>query len=181
MLAVTGDEQLAVSRARGGNAAAWETLFRRYQMPLYVYVRELLQDNESAMDVVQETFMRAARYLQGLRDDARFGSWLFGIAHQQCVGRWRRKTAPSVPLDDAGELAIHDPQPDELLVRKEQEADFLQALETLPAEHRSVLVLHFLEEFSLEDIASITSVPLGTVKSRLHYARKSLRDRIEKS
>jgi RNA polymerase sigma-70 factor (ECF subfamily) len=60
-------------------------------------------------------------------------------------------------------------------LRKEQEAAFLAALDRLPPAHRAVLVLHFLEEFSLEEIATITDTPLGTVKSRMHYAKQALR------
>ena len=66
-------------------------------------------------------------------------------------------------------------RPDDLLIRKEQEADFMKLLNELPVAHRSVLLLHFVEDFSIEDIAEITGVPAGTVKSRLHYAKAALR------
>src|SRR5688500_15497492 len=99
MLAVADDQQLPVAAARAGNAAAWDALFRRYQLPLYAYVYELLRQEQTALDVVQETFINAARYIGSLRDDAKFGSWLFGIAHQKCVQRWR-KPQREQPLDE---------------------------------------------------------------------------------
>ncbi|HUR46726.1 MAG TPA: RNA polymerase sigma factor, partial [Candidatus Saccharimonadales bacterium] len=69
--------------------------------------------------------------------------------------------------------------PEQVLLRQEQEAEFLQFLAQLPPQHRSVLLLHYIEDFSLEQIATITDSQLGTVKSRMHYAKKSLRKLME--
>ena len=87
MLVVSEHEQLPVAEARNGDAAAWNTLFKRYQLPLYTYVFELLHDEQASLDVVQESFINAARHIGTLREDRKFGSWLFGIAHQKCVQR----------------------------------------------------------------------------------------------
>ncbi len=181
MLAVAEDEQLPVAAARAGSAAAWDTLFRRYQLPLYVYVFELLRNEQTALDVVQETFINATRYLGSLREDQKFGSWLFSIAHQKCLQHWR-KPQRTQPLDENyGELPADELGPDDLLIHAEQQEEFMNALNRLPEIHRSVLLLHFLEDFSLEEIARITEVSLGTIKSRLHYAKKSLRTLITDS
>src|SRR5450432_496384 len=91
MLAVAEREQLPVQQARDGNPAAWDALFRRYQLPLYVYIFELVRNEQTSLDLVQETFIAAARHIGGLRDDGKFGSWLFGIAHQKCIQRWRKQ------------------------------------------------------------------------------------------
>jgi RNA polymerase sigma-70 factor (ECF subfamily) len=175
MLAVAEAEQLPVAAARTGDAAAWDTLFRRYQLPLYAYVVELLHNEQTALDVVQETFINATRYLHSLRDDAKFGSWLFSIAHQKCQQHWR-KPRREEPLDDNfAEYAAEDVLPGELLIRAEQQEEFMKTLQQLSEMHRSVLLLHFLEDFSLDEIATVTGVSLGTVKSRLHYAKKAMR------
>jgi RNA polymerase sigma-70 factor (ECF subfamily) len=87
---VAEPEHLPVAAARAGSPEAWDALYRRYQLPLYVYVVELLHHEAASLDVVQETFINAARHLAGLREDAKFGSWLFGIAHQKCVQHWRK-------------------------------------------------------------------------------------------
>jgi RNA polymerase sigma-70 factor (ECF subfamily) len=171
-------EQLPVAEARAGEPAAWDALFRRYQLPLYVYVFELVRDEQAGLDIVQETFIAAVRHLGGLREDHKFGSWLFGIAHQKCVQRWRKRKEilcdeiPEAPED-------FEDGPDDLLIRREQETEFMNLLNQLPAPHRSVLLLHFVEDFPLEEISRITETPLGTVKSRLHYAKKSLRKLLE--
>ena len=176
MLVVAEREQLPVAQARAGAPAAWDALFRRYQLPLYVYVFELVHDEQTSLDLVQETFIAAVRHLGGLRDDDKFGSWLFGIAHQKCIQRWRRQNRETAALEEiAGAPPELDDGPDDLLIRQEQEAGFMKLLNELPLPQRSVLLLHFVENFSLEEIAGITGVPLGTVKSRMHHAKQSLR------
>ena len=171
-------EQLPVPQARAGEPAAWDALFRRYQLPLYVYVFELIRDEQAGLDIVQETFIAAVRHVGGLRDDDKFGSWLFGIAHQKCIQRWRKRR--EVLLDEISELpGEFEDGPDDLLIRREQDAEFMSLLNQLPPPQRSVLLLHFLEDFSLEEISRITETQLGTVKSRLHYAKKSLRKLLE--
>lgn len=162
--------------ARAGSPAAWDILFKRYQLPLYIYVFELLRDEQASLDIVQETFISAVQHIGTLRDDKKFGSWLFGIAHQKCIQRWRARNRQQKLLEEvATSTSDFEDDPLELLIRKEQEREFMNALNALPPAHRSVLLLHFSEEFSLEEIAEITETQLGTVKSRMHYARKALR------
>lgn len=183
MTVETEDEPLPVAAARAGDPAAWDALFRRYQLPLYAYARELLRDDQTALDVVQETFLSAVRHVASLRDEARFGSWLFGIAHQRCQqhgrrrGREARWLVVDLPDDERDDLAAvsEEPDPHDWLVRREQEAEFFQRLAGLPEAHRAVLLLRFVDDFSLEEIAVITGVPLGTVKSRLHHAKNAFR------
>ena len=175
---VAAPEQLPVPQARAGEPAAWDALFRRYQLPLYVYVFELVRHEQAALDLVQETFIAASKHLGTLRDDGKFGGWLFGIAHQKCLQHWRKRT--EILFDEVPEpLDEFEDAPDDLLIRREQEAEFMTLLNQLPLPHRSVLLLHFIEDFSLEEISRITETQLGTVKSRLHYAKKSLRKFLE--
>jgi RNA polymerase sigma-70 factor, ECF subfamily len=181
-MVVAEHEQLPVRQARAGEAAAWDALFRRYQLPLYVYVFELVHDEQAALDIVQESFINAARHIAALREDGKFGSWLFGIAHQKCVQRWRKQTREEAALD---QLAVvpeeFETSPDDLLIRQEAEEEFMQLLNQLSAPHRAVLLLFFIENFSITQIAEITGATAGTVKSRLHYGRKALRILLEET
>ena len=180
MLEVAAPEQLPVDQARAGQPAAWEALFRRYQLPLYVYVFELVRDEQAGLDIVQETFIAAVRHVRSLREDAKFGSWLFGIAHQKVIQRWRKRQ--EILFDEIPESPDEfEAAPDDLLIRREQETEFMNRLEQLPPAQRSVLLLHFVEDFPLEEISRITETPLGTVKSRLHYAKTSLRKLLEEA
>jgi RNA polymerase sigma-70 factor, ECF subfamily len=180
MLVVAEHEQLPVSQARAGEPAAWDVLFRRYQLPLYVYVFELVRHEQTSLDLVQETFIAAARHIGGLREDGKFGSWLFGIAHQKVIQHWRKRR--EILLDEIPESPDEfEDGPDDLLIRREQEAEFMNLLNQLPPPQRAVLLLHFIEDFSLEEIARITETQLGTVKSRLHYAKRGLRKLLEQN
>jgi RNA polymerase sigma-70 factor (ECF subfamily) len=180
MLVVAEREQLPVSQAKAGEPEAWDILFRRYQLPLYVYVFELAHDEQTSLDLVQETFIAAIRHIGSLRDDAKFGSWLFGIAHQKCLQRWRKQSREEILLGEIPDTPDEfEGGPDDLLIRREQEAEFMNLLNQLPLPQRSVLLLHFVEDFSIEEIAGITGTPVGTVKSRLHYAKKTLHKLLE--
>ena len=176
MLVVAEDEQLPVARARAGEQAAWESLFQRYQLPVYVYVFELVHDEQTSFDIVQEAFAAAVRHIASLREDGKFGSWLFGIAHQKCIQRRRkhdREFAALEKISNTPEEFSEDPG--ELLIRHEEESKFMKLLNQLPPAHRAVLLLHFIEDFSLEEIARITGANVGTVKSRMYYAKRAMR------
>jgi RNA polymerase sigma-70 factor, ECF subfamily len=182
MPVVIEEQPLPVREARAGEPDAWEALLVRYRLPLYAYVFELVHHEQAALDIVQESFINAARYIRSLRQDEKFGSWLFNIAHQKCIQHWRRQRPAEVPVDPLDEdFPGLDPGPEELLIRKEQEEAFMKALGQLTVPHRAVLLLHLVEDFSLEEIARITDTPLGTVKSRLHYARNALRKLLEET
>jgi RNA polymerase sigma-70 factor, ECF subfamily len=183
----SSDPQL-VNAARRHVPEAWDTLLKQHQLPLYTYVAELLRDDTTALDVVQETFAAAVRHIDGLRDDRKFASWLFGIAHQKCVQHWRRSKSTdavfaavsSVGDESSGDWPDpNDSDPRTLLLRREEAEAFFVLVGQLPDAQRSALLLHVLEDFSLEEIAEITAVPLGTVKSRLHHAKRALRQLVE--
>ena len=172
-----GDEHLPVAEARAGLPAAWDTLFRRYQLPLYAYVQQLTRHEQTSLDIVQDTFIKAVRHIGSLRDDQRFGSWIFRIAHQQCQQHWRKsRPMESVDASKEGGLVDSGSNPLDELLSAEQEERFLAAIDALPEEHRSVVLLHCLEGFQLGEIAEITGVAVGTVKSRRFNARRKLRN-----
>src|SRR5271166_2740350 len=148
MLVVTQHEQLPVREARAGDATAWNTLFKRYQLPLYTYVFELIHHEQTSLGLVQESFINAARHIGSLRDDAKFGSWLFGIAHQKSVQQWRKQRLENVSVDEQEDLPDPATGPDESLISQEQEAEFMKIVDQLSLPHRSVLLLHFVEDFS---------------------------------
>jgi RNA polymerase sigma-70 factor (ECF subfamily) len=160
-------------------------LLKRHQLPLYTYVAEILQDKSAALDVVQETFSAAVRHISSLRDDRRFVSWIFGIAHQKCIQHWRRLRREddvfAAPADDVVSDATdwEGGDPRALLLQREQANEFFLLVERLPVPQRSTLLLHILEDFSLEEIASITGAPVGTVKSRLYHGKRALRALVE--
>lgn len=182
MLMVSSEEELWIRRAREGDMEAFDLLLRRYQLPIYAYVFECVRHEQTALDIVQETFVNAIRHLADLREAGKFSGWLFRIAHQKCAQRWRRsKHEPELFDEMPPEHDSDFDTPLDLLLDREESAQLHLALEKLPGPHRAVLVLHFLEDFSLEEIAMITGAERGTVKSRMHYAKKALRNYLEDS
>ncbi|AHF94168.1 hypothetical protein OPIT5_07295 [Opitutaceae bacterium TAV5] len=176
------NEPRLVVHARQGDFAAWDRLLRHYQHPLYAYINDLVRDEAASLDLVQETFIRAVRHLPSLREDSRFGGWLFGIARQLCLAHFRRTGRNREdPLGDNGN-SLEDfrdaslPLPGEMLLREEDAAELFATVARLPAAQREAFTLHVIEEFSLDEISRITGAPLGTVKSRLYHARRILRE-----
>jgi RNA polymerase sigma-70 factor (ECF subfamily) len=180
---VNQNEAVLVAQARSGDPDAWDRLLGGFQLRLYVYARELLHDDASALDAVQESFVAAVRHLASLRDDRKFAPWIFGILHQRCLQQARRRGRESRWVDASAEAAESlassldplQPDPLDVLLHREQEADFLATLAALPEPQRALLLLRFIDDFSLDEIAEITGVPVGTVKSRLHHARTAFR------
>lgn len=170
-----------VQAARRGDADAWNGLFQACQLPLYAFVIKMVRNESTALDIVQETFIAATRHLGSLREDGRFLSWMFSIARQKCTAHWRRTRNEPDPTAEANDPeALDETRPGDLLLAAEQQQLLHEHLARLPEPHREVVVLFFLEEFSLEEIAEITESKIGTVKSRLHYAKKTLRRQLEK-
>lgn len=172
--------QTLVQAARHNVESAWNSLLSEHQLALFSYARSLTGDREAAFDIVQETFSRAIAHIGGLRDDGRFASWLFGIAHQCCVRHFRSRRRRAALFDDApgGEMdAIEgsEPDPSVALLSAERAESLYALIDALPLPQRSALLLHVLGDLSLEEIAAAASVPVGTVKSRLHNAKRSLR------
>ena len=165
------DELLAI-RCQLGEPAAFDALIERWHQPLWKYIRRLTNNDEAAADTVQDVWLRVLRAMPGLRDPARLRPWLFGIARRAVMDRLRQKYAEpaSVPVDDA-DLAAPDISQDLAL-----ELSLLHdELARMPVIEREVLVLFYLEELTLTQLAEVLAIPVGTVKSRLFRARQILR------
>jgi RNA polymerase sigma-70 factor, ECF subfamily len=182
MAAVPEHERLPVAEAKAGDPDAWAILFQRYRLPLFTYIMQMVRHEQTAFDIVQETMLAAVKHIGTVQSDAKFGSWLFGIAHQKCIQQWRKTNREDAALKqfENEPTNLHD-DPGEILVRDEDKARFLKIVHQLPDAQRSALVLYFLEDFSIEEIAHITGANSGTVKSRLHYAKKALKELLQES
>jgi RNA polymerase sigma-70 factor (ECF subfamily) len=173
---IARDEWL-VLRCQLGEREAFDPLIAKWHPLLWRYAVRLTSDADAAADVVQDVWLRVLRGLPGLRDAARFRAWLFGIARRALMDRLRVRYAepPMEPLEPGGieEPAADDGRVDDFLVLQTE-------LDRLPFTEREVLVLFYLRELSLNDIAAIAAIPVGTVKSRLFRARQMLRTQLER-
>lgn len=162
-------ERVLLLRCQAGDEIAFAELVARYSPRLRYYVRRLLDAGDSD-DVLQDVWLDVFRGLPRLLDPAAFPAWVYRIARDR-VGRvLRRRPRPHVPL-----LEVDVPEGPEVTFTPEDAACIHAGLAELPPEHREVLVLRFLEEMPYEDIARVIDSPVGTVRSRLHYAKIALR------
>lgn len=170
----TSDEKL-FSDYRQGDSAAFETLFSRYQNRLYRYVERMLNDTVAAEDIVIETFLRVHRYSKSYREGTKFAGWVFTIARNQ-ARTWLRQNRRLwwLPFDEKTPMPSTNPPATALNadIRKHVATAFTN----LPQRQREVCSLRLLGELSLNEIADVVGVSLGTVKSRLFYGQRRLRD-----
>lgn len=177
---VDPDHEL-VGRARTGERAAFDQLVARYQGRLLRLVVRLLRDQAEAEDVVQETFLKAYRALPRFRGEAAFYTWLYRIAlngARNAVLRRRQRSAPG-PLPS--QLPAQAPEvgtPEAMLLSKQVMQTIDTAMEALPLELRTAIVLREIEGLSYEEIAQIMECPLGTVRSRIFRAREAIARRL---
>jgi RNA polymerase sigma-70 factor (ECF subfamily) len=184
------DEARLVERFRRGDEAAFEELFRRYREAIHAVAWRVTGNHEEALDVVQEAFLRAYRGAAGFRAESGFYSWLRRIATNLAIDRLRarRESEPGALEEEtlaeeaqapqAARLAEEDPV--EQVAGRELAAALSAALEQLGPEHRAVLVLHAQEGLSYKEIAEHLDCPIGTVMSRLFYARRTLAEKLRR-
>lgn len=176
------DEEL-VAASIAGRSRAFDELVLRHQQRLYHALTKILRDREEAFDVVQEAFVQAWRKLADFRGQAGFYSWLFRIAYNTAMSRQRKKKLPMssadrIPPRYTPEDGHPTSQPSHRMELKERQQGVQQALDSLPEEYRTVLILKELEQFKYEQIAELLEVPVGTIRSRIHRARLLFRQKL---
>ena len=165
------DEWIAL-RCQAGDKTGFEDLVAVMERSLLYYATKLTGNAETALDVLQDVWVKVFRGIRGLKNPASLRPWLYRVTHglavdriRQHVSRERAEEAHMAGFNEAADVsftaddasAIHD------------------ALNYLEPKHREVLVLHFLEDFSLAEIAAVVGCSEGTVKSRIHYAKKIMK------
>ena len=168
-------ERVLVLRCQAGDEAAFEEIVRRHHDRLRYYVQKMIGRGE-AEDVLQEVWLDVFRSIPRLREVGAFKNWLYRIARDRVFRRLRQERSP-ISLNEA---SVEPSAPENGEFSEEDAARIHAALDDLSPEHREVLVLRFLEEMDYEQIAGVIGEPVGTVRSRLHYAKRALRCAIER-
>jgi RNA polymerase sigma-70 factor (ECF subfamily) len=168
--------QLIVVRCQVGERAALDELVESWHVPLWRYVRRMVDQTEHANDCVQETWLRVLRGLPALRDPAKFTPWFFGIARRVLIDRLRTKYARPAESADIEGAALDAAEP---AFDAEDMARLQEVLHRLPLVERESITLFYISGLSIDQVAEVAEVPAGTVKSRLHRARNMLRDAME--
>ena len=181
-------DQLLVERVQAGDKRAFDVLVSKYQRRLMRLVSRLVHDPAEAEDVVQETFIKAYRALRHFRGDAAFYTWLYRIgintAKNHLVTQGRRAATSSdadaeqaESFDDGTKLRDNN-TPESVLASKQIAATVNAAMDVLPIELRTAIVLHEIEGLSYEEISEIMACPIGTVRSRIFRAREVIAEKL---
>lgn len=190
-----GSDTALVHRAAKGDMRAFRELVERYQRPMAALISRMTDNPDDVDDILQELFIRAWKGLPRFRGDAQFSTWLYRIAVNTTIkhrSRYRSEAAQSISADSLtggldtliGSDQVQpapslDGDPYQAAQRKERETLVRAAVHALPEKQRTVVVLHYFEGHSCEEISKIVGCSLGTVWSRLHYACKRLKGVID--
>ena len=168
---------ILVTKAARSDERALEELIDLFDKRLLHFVRRMIPDPNLAYDIVQESWVCVYRTLPRLREPHAFPSWLFQIARGKIALHYRSYGLRHEVALDAEVLDAID---DEERLSAEQAADVHRALSKLSLAHREILLLRFMEDFSMEEIASTLDIAVGSAKSRLHFAKRALREILER-
>lgn len=182
------DKQLA-KRAKTGDRTAFAELIDIYKDRIYHMAYRMLNNRQEAEDIAQETFLRVFTNLSKYDESYKFSTWIYRIATNLCIDRMRKKK-PQHSLDETvdGEegldwysrLSSQEPTPEAEVIEGELQNEVHQAIESLPGKYRAVLILKYLEDLSLAEISDVTSLPISTIKTRIHRGREALRKKLHK-
>jgi RNA polymerase sigma-70 factor (ECF subfamily) len=175
-------EQALVAQCRRQDYEAFSKIVDAYQARVYGFVRRMVRNEEEAMDVTQEVFIKAFRHMDRFDGRSSLRTWLFRIAHNLCIDRARKhdrglsvtSLEPTLIDDDPIEFADARWDPERIALAEELGGVVEHAISTMSEKLRMVLLLHDKEDMGYDEIARTVDVPVGTVKSRLFLARAHL-------
>ncbi len=184
-------ERRLVRRLKQRDERAFREMVLIYQQQVYNIVFRMLNNQQEAEDLTQEVFVTVFKSIESFRGDSKLSTWLYRISVNHCKNRFkylsRRAYNATRSLDDVQEreksdIPLHGEvsRPDQVLEGKRLEAAISREIAALEDDHRVLIVLRDIQGLTYDEIVTITSLPVGTVKSRLHRARMALKDRLEK-
>lgn len=186
-IALDEDAEL-VKRSQRGELRAFDELITKYRSKIYAMIYNMVHSEQDAWDLAQEAFFKAWKSLARFRQEALFHTWLYRITMNVTLD-WLRKIKPQTDYDEtlgitgvepgAVTIPLAEPAPHETLEREEIRQRIEDAIERLSPEHRAVILMREVEDMSYEEIAESLGCSIGTIMSRLFYARKKLQTSLE--
>ena len=175
-----------VTKVQQGDPEAAGDLYLESRDDLYYYIMKTVNDPQLAEDLLQDSFMEILETIGKLKEPAAFVVWSRQIAYHRCTGYFRKRHDLLADENEDGQTVFDTVQedraefiPDQALEKEDLKATIGAMLDSLPEEQRSALLLRYFDELSVEEIAKIQNVPVGTVKSRLNYGRKQIKSAVE--
>ena len=170
--------ELLVLRCRREQKSAFEELIRTWEQRLFYYIRRLVDDEQDAWQILQETWVKVLRGIKKLRQPKKLPSWLYRIARNTAVSHLRSKYTRQILLQNDSNLRDIEDDAENPAFEDAEQVHYGLGRISLP--HREVLTLFFLQDLSTEEIAGVLEIPVGTVKSRLYYAKRALKSVLER-
>ncbi len=178
------DERELLNRLKAGDRSAFAEMVERYSPRIFSLALRMMEDPAEAEEILQETFLRAAKHIGSFRGQSTLGTWLYRIATNLSLMRLRRKRPVSISLDNSAEESIVPPvaagdwsaRPESELLNREARAEMKRAILALPDGLRAVFVLRDIEGLSTAEAAEVLGLSIPAVKSRLLRARLALRN-----
>ena len=173
------DEDLMLA-IKNGNQAAFTELYSRFNKRLYYYFyRMLASDIELANDFLQDIFLKIVHKPELYNPEYKFSNWIFSVAHNMCKNEYRkREVRKIVQSTENPDQYIEELSANTTIDKENLIADVFNELKMLDENQRSILILKYKENFSIKEISAILELPIGTIKSRLYYARLELSKRV---
>ena len=177
------DEKQTIERAKAGDTDAFEQLLVANQDNVYRLAFKMTKNEQDALDISQEVFIKMYTSLQGFRGESRFSVWLYRMTYNQCMDFLRKKSGENVVSlnkedDDGGEYEMEIPDlrniPEDNLLKKEKTKIIAESIKELPKKQYDVLVMREISDMSYSEIAETLDISEGTVKSRISRARINL-------
>jgi RNA polymerase sigma-70 factor (ECF subfamily) len=175
--------------ARNGDRGAFAELVDLYKDKIYHLAYRMLNNKHEAEDAVQETFLRVYTNLHRYDEQQKFSTWIFRIGTNHCIDRLRKRKHSAYSLDAEmpdGEgndyysmLPGHENTPEKQIILSETQLQIRKAIDALPEKYKSVVILRYLQDMSLQEISDVLDMPVTTVKTRVHRGREYLRKRLE--
>ena len=170
--------ELLILRCKRGEKDALEELIRLWEKRLFYYIRKLENDEQNSWDILQETWLKVIREIKSLREPRSLPVWLYRIARNTTMSHLRVLHSTITLFEESEYHSSIEKNTEHLHFENAEQVHY--GLSQISLLHREILTLYFLQDFILEEIADVLEAPLGTVKSRLHYAKLSLRAVLEK-
>jgi RNA polymerase sigma-70 factor (ECF subfamily) len=164
----------AIKLVQKGDKEAYQVIVERYMKRAYYIVLGFVRNSQDALDLSQESFIKAFRKIKRFDPERPFFPWFYKLLKNICLDHIKRKSrAHEIPLD---EIRVFKEERED----KEMKEILWKGIESLPFEQREVIILRYFQQLSYQEIAEITAKPIGTVMSSLYYAKKRLKEKIKK-
>ncbi|WP_409343382.1 RNA polymerase sigma factor SigW [Paenibacillus sp. MBLB4367] len=174
--------------SRNGDRRAFAELVDMYKDKLYHLAYRMLSQAHEAEDIVQETFLRVYTNLERYDENQKFSTWIYRIATNLCIDRLRKRKAnysldAEMPDGEGSDwyslLPSDEATPESELILSETQHNIRKAIDSLPEKYKSVVILRYLHDMSLQEIGDVLDMPVTTVKTRVHRGREFLRKKLE--